>query len=348
MRRLIPPNFHDPIGLLTRIVRSRDPAALFAIVSTVLSALATPLDCALAPWERRLYALAAQPQLPIVIVTGAPRSGTTLVSQVLRAHLPVGYFNNLTAVFPRAPIVANRMFARLLRPRPPTYHSFYGRTRGFAEQNDGLHLWDRWLGEDRYAPPVKLDASVTEDMRRFFAAYEAILGKPLLTKNNALATTASTIARALPTSHFVVVRRDLPYAAQSILHAREVVQGSRTVPYGVSDPQHRVVRTDAASPIEAVCAQLVYHERRMHEQHEELGPTRFHIVEYEAFCREPERLVERVGREILGITVDTAAVRAALPAFRSTNRVTVSAAEFAEIQSRLASLGTPGKARNVT
>ena len=348
MRRLIPPNFQDPIGLVTRLVASRDPAAIFAIVSTLLSAVAAPLDGLLAASERRLYAQAAEPRRPIVIVTGAPRSGTTIVSQVLRAHLPVGYFNNLTAVFPRAPIVANRMFARRLRVRPPAYSSFYGRTRGFAEQNDGLHLWDRWLGEDRYSPPAELGAGATEDMRRFFAAYEAMLGKPILTKNNALATAASTVARALPTSHFVFVRRDPPYAAQSILHAREVIQGTRDAPYGVPDPQHRTVGKDAASPIEAVCAQLAFHERRMREQQAELGPARFHVVEYEDFCHEPEGVVAHVGREMLDVTVDTAAVRAALPSFRSTNRVTVSAAEFDEIQHTLARFGVSAKARDAT
>src|SRR6185295_13757879 len=135
MRRLIPANFQDPVGLAGRLVRSRDPAALFAILSTVLAALATPLDGVLTAAERRLYDHAPSPKLPIVIVTGAPRSGTTIVSQVLGANLPVTSFNNLTAVFPRAPIVANLRFGRFLRPRPPTYHSFYGRTRGLAAHN---------------------------------------------------------------------------------------------------------------------------------------------------------------------------------------------------------------------
>jgi hypothetical protein len=348
MRKLIPPNFQDPVGLATRLVRSRDPAALFAILSTFLAAIAAPLDGVLAASERRLYEQATAPRMPIVIVTGAPRVGTTIVSQVLSAHLPVTFFNNLTTLFPRAPIVANRLFRRMLRPRATDYRSFYGRTHGFARQNDGLHLWDRWLGEDRYAVPEELAPPVAERMRRFFAAYETAFGKPILTKNNALATHATTVARALPTSHFVFVRRQPEYAAQSILRAREVIQGSRSGPYGVPDPQHRTVGKDAASPIEAVCAQLAYHDRRMREQQEELGPGRFWVLEYEDFCRAPERIVERVGREILGVEVDTAAVRAALPSFRSTNRVTVSAADFAEIRATLARLDVPLAADDAT
>lgn len=343
MGRLIPGNFQDPVGLAGRLVKSRDPAALFAIVSTALVVAAVPLDMLLERSEEKLYASAGAPRKPIVIVTGAPRSGTTIVSQVLSAHLPVVSFNNLTAVFPRAPIVANRLLAPMLRKRDKEYRSFYGRTRGFGEQNDGLHLWDRWLGHDRYALPETLDAAAVDAMRRFFAAYETAFGKPILTKNNALATGATLIARALPTAHFVFVRREPAYAAQSILHAREVIQGSRAAPYGVPDPRHRAV-DGTPSPIEAVCAQLAHHEHRMREQQQELGAERFRVLEYEDFCRAPEAVVERIGRDVLGVEVDVAAVRTALPPFRSTNRVTVSPAEFDDIRTTLAALGVPAAA----
>src|SRR5262245_45670092 len=112
-RRLIPPTFHDPFGLALRLARSRDPDAYFAMSTALLSPLTAPLDRLLALAERRIYARATAPQRPILFVTGAPRSGTTLVSQALVHHLPVTYFNNLSALFPRAPIVANRLFGRL-------------------------------------------------------------------------------------------------------------------------------------------------------------------------------------------------------------------------------------------
>src|SRR2546426_11478101 len=93
-RQLVPANFAAPWGLLLRLLRTRDPAALFAIESTVVAALLAPLDVALARHERRLYERAAAPQRPIILVTGAPRSGTTLLSQALTAQLPVTDFNN--------------------------------------------------------------------------------------------------------------------------------------------------------------------------------------------------------------------------------------------------------------
>lgn len=338
VRRLVPANFRDPVGLVRRILRSKDPAAYFAMLSTGLSALAAPLDLALAATaERRWLREAATPRWPVILVTGAPRSGTTVLSQVLIHHLPVSYFNNLTSVFPRAPITANRLFGRFLPKPSGELRSFYGRTTGFAAENDALHLWDRWLGPDRYAAPRRLDPATADALRRFFAAWERAFGRPVLNKNNALATGVEAIADALPTAHFLFIRRDPVFAVQSILGARETIQGTRVAPYGVSDPERR---GPDASPIEQVCAQVLYHERRMEEQRRTIGAGRVWVVEYEDFCRAPHAIVERAGREILGLTMAPNALAAALPPLRNTNRATLPAAEMHEIRDTLARLST--------
>jgi len=345
VRRLVPANFRDPIGLARRILSSRDRAAYFAVASTALAAAATPLDALLAATLETRALGSHEPRLPVILVTGAPRSGTTVLSQALIHHLPVTFFNNLTAVFPRAPITANRLFRRLLPKPAGTLHSYYGRTSGFASENDALHLWDRWLGTDRYAVPEHLDPRATADLRRFFGAYEHAFGRPILNKNNALATGAVAVAEALPTSHFIFIRREPVFAVQSILGARETIQGTREAQYGVNDPTRR---QRPATPIEDVCAQVLYHERRMEEQRRIIGDARFWVVEYEQFCVAPHAIVARVGREILGIDVDDAALAKALPPLRNTNRSKLPAAELAEIQDTLARLREPGSARELS
>jgi hypothetical protein len=329
--RTIPTTFKDPFGLAGRVLRSRDRAAYFALALAASCVAATPLDLLLAFIERRHYARARPPHRPVIFVTGAPRSGTTVVSQVLLHHLPVTYFNNLTQVFPRAPIVANRIFGRLLRWQAPSYQSFYGRTWGLAGINDGLHLWDRWWGPSRYVVPERFDPRTADDLVRFFGAYEAAFDKPILDKNNALATCASLIARTLPTAHFVCVQRDPAFAVQSILVARERIQGSRTVPYGVEDPG----RMPSGDPIEDVCAQVLYHERKAEEQRREIGDRRFWIVRYEDVSQEPYRIVERVADEILRVPIDRGALSERLPPLRNMDRVTLPRTEFDRIETTL-------------
>lgn len=342
VRRLIPATFEDPLGLTVRLLRSRNRDALFAMRATALALLAAPLDRLLRPFEERLYARAAPPRRPIIFVTGPPRSGTTLLSQVLIAHLPVTYFNNLSLLFPRAPILANRLFRRALGPPPARYTSYYGWTRGFTTPGSCLHLWDRWMGPDRYAVPTSLDDDTADSMRRFFGAYETEDGKPILNKSNPLATCAALIARTLPTAHFVFVTRAPAFTVQSILGAREAIQGARDRPYGVQDP----TRSPPAERdgIEEVCAQVLYHERVMQAQQRAIGAPRCRTVRYEEFCRTPHEVVAAIGREVLGVTIDAERVRRALPPFRTTNRMTLSEAEFRRIEATLARLAADNAA----
>lgn len=335
---LLPPNFQDPGRLFLRLMKTRNKAAYFAVAHTGLAIPAAALDTLLARAERRLYARATPPTKPIVLVGGAPRSGTTILDQVLIGALPCTYFNNLTAVFPRAPIMANKIFGRFLRKPTENFENFYGRTSGFANRNDALHLWDRWLGNDRYRPPTRLEPGVADDMRRFFGAYEAAFGGPIVNKNNALAICADVVADALPTAHFICIRREPLYAVQSILGTREFIQGERTAPYGVGDPEYTA--PPGADPIAEVCAQILYHERRREELQRKLG-SRFWVVEYEEFCRAPHVIVERVADEILGIKLDRDAVRGALQPLESTNKVKVTAEERERIEALLAAGAAP-------
>lgn len=333
--RLIPRNFHDPFGLFLRLLRTKDRAAYFAMASTVLAALALPFDRLLEFEEMRRYAAAPSPSRPILLVAGAPRSGTTVIEQALAHHLPVTYFNNLTAVFPRSPIVANLLFGGFLKAQP-TYQNFYGRTVGFAQPNDALYLWERWLGLDRYAVPDRLTPAAATSLRQFFGAYEAAFDRPLLSKNNALASCADAIGEALPTAHFLIAWREPAYTVQSILGARRTIQGDAHLPYGVGAPGFRL--RPALDPVEEVCAQVLYHQRRMAEQQQVLGTRRLQVVNYENFCAAPYELVARVGREILGLSPDMDRLRAALPSFGCRNRVH-DPREFDQIVATLDRLG---------
>src|SRR6185295_3526902 len=136
-------NFRDPIGLLRRMIASRDPAARAELVRAAGTVAMTPVDLALLPFERRRIRAAKPSPHPILFIVGPPRSGTTLAYQVLAHFLPVTYFNNLTDLFPRSPLSASLLFNRWLRPNPDPFHSFYGNTAGLAEPNDAFHIWNR-------------------------------------------------------------------------------------------------------------------------------------------------------------------------------------------------------------
>ncbi len=296
LRHYVPAHFDDPIGLALRLIRSGDAAAMFAMAAAAGGVAATPLDAALSVVERRLLKSRHKtPTHPQIFVCGAPRAGTTVVYQTLASHLPVAHFTNLTALFPRSPLTAQRLFGRFVRQRRPEYHSFYGRTQGLGGTSDALFLWDRWLGADRTSAPAELTPKQRREMQEFFAACDAVFDRPLLAKNNSLNLSAHLVAECLPNARFLCVTRDRRQLARSLYRARCDIHGAPETPYGVAPPAEH-----SGDAVQSVCAQAAFYEDVNARQRERLGDERFWLVSYEEFCRNPGALVERVASEVLG------------------------------------------------
>jgi len=331
LARFVPPHFQDPFGLAWRLLRSRRPEARYAMASAAAGPLLAPLDLLLARAERRRLAAAAPPRLPILLVMGPPRSGTTLVALALIRCLPVSYWNNLTALFPRAPISANLLFGRPLRPDSVSLENYYGRTRGAAGPNDGLHLWDRWLGGDRTRSPERIAPEAGAAMARFFGAWEAALGGPLVAKNNSLNGCAALVGEWLPGARFLCLRREPLWLAQSLLEARRLIHGDPSRSYGIDDPD----RAPALDPFADVARHVRFLAAQAERQRAALGP-RFLDLSYEAFCADPVEVVSRLAREALGVPADPDAVRRALPPLSASRRRTLAPTEFARLERALA------------
>ena len=328
------PNFKDPVGLAWRMLTSRNPTARSVLVREALGVVAKPVDRLLARAEaKRLAGAGASSEGgadDAVLVVGGPRSGTTLVYQLLAKHLNVSYTSNWTGMFPRSPIAAGRLVPRWQRdPRERGgTRNFFGSVSGMDGPNDAFGLWDRWFGDVRGRPEPPSPEAAGE-MRDFVRAWNRAFGRPLLNKNNRNALLIEALADALPAAVFVVVERDPVYVAQSLLESRKTVQGDADAGWGLlardADPD------DPEGAVEAVCAQVREFQAEINLQADRVDPTRVVRVRYDAFCRDP------------GATL--AAVAAACPAagpvrgtplpLRTTNQRRVSDADFAGIERRL-------------
>lgn len=330
--------FKDPVGLVSRMIRSRDSGATFALTRAALELLVTPIDLALQPFERRLVAAAQGSPLPIVQVVGPPRSGTTMAYQVLGHSLPYAYFDNLNSLFPRSAITAGRLFGVSKRRPGPQTRSYYGNTAGLRGANDAFHVWDRWLGEDRSRVVDPLPTSVQEDMQRFFRAWFAHFPRPLLTKHNQNLLCMETLAKALPSTIFVVVARDPVYTAQSLLIARERIQGDRRIPWGLGATASRAPDV-ISDPVLDVAIQVRTIFSSLREQVRTTSAERILCVRYADFCKAPGRWADEVHRLVGRQWPEAARLqRHAIEATEldNENRVRIPADEFQRLERLLA------------
>jgi len=282
-------NFQDPFGLVRRMLASGDPAARSALGREALRYLLLPLDWVLGRSEQRRLKRPAGRLPPIVLIVGSPRSGSTLLYQVLAGHLPVSYPSNLTALFERAPITATARLSRLAR-RSSGYRSYYGNTGPLGSPNDAFSIWNRWLGDDRYMIPDRIAAESAGAMRSFFAAWGTAFSQPFLNKNNRNTAAVRLLADELPTARFIVTRRDPLFVAQSLVEARETVQGDRSVGWGLAAEE-----SDHDDDLVDVADQVFRIEELIKSQLAAVDPARVFEVRYDDLCVDPGGVVRRIG-----------------------------------------------------
>ncbi len=282
-------NFRDPFGLMRRMLRSRNSAARSAILRETLRPCSFPLDMLMSLRERRLMRREYQLNQPVLLIAGAPRSGTTLLYQLLASGLKTGWFPNVSEMFPRAPITASQLFSS--RKHSGRSQNFYGQTTGLSAPNDGFHIWNRWFGEDRYQPTLLPNNA--ESIHHFFAAWTTVFPRPLINKNNRNTVALAQLGEILPKASFVILRRDAGDVARSLVRAREFVQGDRKRAWGLLS-QETVGSEKPMQHIDDVCDQIANIDCRLADGLNSLDPSRVVEMHFEDVCDDPVAAIRAI------------------------------------------------------
>jgi len=174
--------------------------------------------------------------LPLVYIVGAPRSGTTLASQLASRYLPVGYIDNLVARFWRRPSAGIRL-SRLLTGTAGReaigFESRHGVTAGVAGPHEFGYFWRHWLRlDDASTHHLAPDALARVDAAGLRHALEAEIlaafGTPAVFKNVICGFHAAFLSGLHPRSLFVHIERDAYDTCASILRSRMERYGSYT------------------------------------------------------------------------------------------------------------------------
>lgn len=321
----IPAHFENPLGLTSRILQSRNRDAYAAAFQAGLRLASLPLDLALAKIAGSDSD--EEPQRPMLFVTGPPRSGTTLLHQVLIKALPVAYVTNLASLLPRSAAAGAFPLTRAIRNDHILLESFYGRTRALSGPSDGLEFWDSWIGTDRRSIPQTIAPDAATSMRTFFGRLERKSGLSVIAKNNNLLGSAHLVASALPTARFVCLRRDPVYLGQSLLKARRDIHGSAETGYGID---HLEGLAPLGDHLEDVRQQVRFYQHLESVQKDRIG-DRFKIVGYEDLCRDPNSVVTDIARNIFHFETPPPQI----PPLQVRERRTLESSEFEKLASLL-------------
>lgn len=161
--------------------------------------------------------------LPLVFILASPRTGSTLLYQLLINFFDFFYFPNLVNdYFAEFPVVGAALDL-LLNPRQPvSYESAYGKTQGYSAPSEGSFIFRNWFGGEHPSQTRScevLPGKVTHLISTMKSIYE-LTGQSVLTKNAWNCFRIQALTQLFPNIHFIWVRRDIALSALSDLEAR--------------------------------------------------------------------------------------------------------------------------------
>jgi LPS sulfotransferase NodH len=258
----------------------------------------------LRPRELELYG-DYEVEHPFLFVVGLPRSGTTLLAQLLAYCLDAGYVNNFAARFWLAPVHGLRL-AKLIAgdESSVSFESDYARTRSLLDIHEFGYFWRHWLRKDTFDDVVH--AREREDeidwagLRRTLANVQHELGKPFVAKNMLGAYHMPRLRKELGKVVYVYVERDLLDVCVSILDARRKYYDDPTTWWSYVPPEYPML--EGRDYREQLAGQVHYLGRYLERELREVGEEAVLRVTYEQLARAPADVLDTVAQRF-GLTV---------------------------------------------
>ena len=201
--------------------------------------------------------------------------------------------------------------------------------------SDGFHIWNRWWGDDRYQSTTTPDENACQEMVRFLDTWSSVHQKPLLNKNNRNTEFADLLARVLPNAYFVHVTREPFFNIQSLIIARQRVQGDKRVGWGLGAIDNRD-SGDGLGYVDDVCDQVFAARDAVERQRATIRSDRLLDIRYEDLCRAPERVVSDIANWVPGLSVDQSRISTELRPFTISDQIQLGEDEVRRIRERVA------------
>ena len=223
---------------------------------------------------------------PPLFIVGAPRSGTTVVTQHIINSLRFGYFPNISKAHPLA-CVSHGIMGKARYRYQPSYESHYGIIDGPMSPSDGWEIFHRWF--PRYGSPEPLPGARLHELQTIVRMFEMIFRAPFANKNNANSVRIAYLDQVFNDALYIHVTRNLTDTVPSILASRKKHGVQPNEWWGVAPPQFldRVFVSD----LERTTYQVWGIMRWASEALSKISADRQLSIPYESFCMNPSDVI---------------------------------------------------------
>lgn len=231
-------------------------------------------------------------------VIGVPRSGTTLLMQLMISHFDLGYINNLSATFWNTPIIGIELAKKLLgESYLSSLNSEFGRTSSIQEPHEFGYFWNSILkypelkdmgkGHEKNVDWITLNKLINNMCKTY--------GKPMVFKSFLLGFHSSTYFKQNSESRFIYIKRDPIENAHSILKLRRELLGDENLWGSIKPQQYEELKN--RNKFEQIAGQVLFLDKKYQQLLEEVPETHKVILNYEDLCFDPGVVFDEISNK---------------------------------------------------
>lgn len=233
-----------------------------------------------------------RPKYNPIFIVGSPRSGSTILYQILTNYFDLLYIDNLTSIFYRNLYFGFWLDEKIFHHRPHNcFSSRYGNTAhcGLKGPSECGMFWYQWLPRKKHF--IDKNEISLEDRRQISNIIFALIrtyNKPLLFKNLNMGQRMRLIAEFAPKAKFIFIKRNSLYMAQSIFMTRKKL--------GIADKDWWSVKPKNYQELnrlplhEKIVKQIYYVEKQINEDSCLFPKNNIMILSYEELCKNPKKI----------------------------------------------------------
>ena len=267
--------------MFQKLKRKLNPLDLFG-------KLTVPFSPLLKAKEKRIVKKygSSTPRFEPVFVIGAPRTGSTILNQVLTNKLDVCYTNNIAHIFCRNLLFGFYLSKKIYNNGPHNiFRSNHGNTykEGLNAPSECGTFWYRWIKEK--GGFIDYDDIKLEHLIEIKSILNSIIkfeNKPLVFTNNNIALRMRMISQMYPNAKFIFVTRKPFFTCQSIINVRKKVHGSPNIWWSLKPPNYKSF-SHLDYP-EQVVGQVYGIEKQIYQDRKNFPPSNFLVITYEKIC----------------------------------------------------------------
>ncbi len=161
---------------------------------------------------------------PIFII-GAPRTGSTILYQIITDYLDVNYINNFKFYGYKSLYLSNIISEFIYKDKPhKSNDSMHGNTdkEGLNAPNEGGLFFHQWLPKKYdYITAEEASNIDSDELKNYIIKISNRFKKPIVFKNLNCGMRIALITKMFPDCKFIYIKRKKEYTIQSILVARK-------------------------------------------------------------------------------------------------------------------------------